>query len=423
MKQSSSETSITWTTRQVVLTTIVVVCVFLSFWLLYQLQTLILFLFISIVIGTAIRPGVERLQRSFRVSRTAGIILIYILIIALLIGALALLLPLIADQATELSRHLPEYYSQVRNGLLNSGNSLIQNLARRFPAQLSFFVSKDPTAENLLNQVTQTVLYANLAIKGVLSVMAVFLLAYYWTQESNQVVRTLIRLIPLQRRHQTQQFLYSADQMIGGYVRGQGILCLLVGTAAFMSYTVIGLPFALVLGVIAGITEMIPIFGPVLGAIPALLAALSIDPQKAIWVLVATGLIQASESVFLVPRIMKHSMGVNPIIILLSLVAFSSVFGFPGAVLALPLAVMTQLILNRVVTPVDEPDGQFLESEAGVLSLIDESKRLMEIFNETSRNDASFFEEISVEDHQEIKSIMHDLDDVVRELRKEGEPA
>lgn len=410
----------TWTTRQVVLATIVVVCVFLTFWLLYRLQTLILFLFISIVIGTAIRPGVDRLQR-YGISRTIGVILIYILIIALLIGFLALILPLMADQATEFSSHVPQYYSEQRSLLVNSNNRLLQNIGLRMPPGLSLFISKDPTAEGLLTQVTQTVFYANLFIKGILSIMAVFLLAYYWTQESNQVVRTLIRLIPLERRHQTEQFLYAADRMIGGYVRGQGILCLAVGTAAFISYTLIGLPYALVLAVFAGITEMIPIFGPALGAIPALLAALSIDPQKAIWVLVATGIIQASESIWLVPRIMKDSMGVNPIIILLSLVAFSSVFGFPGAVLALPLAAMIQLIINRIFVPIDDTNRQFLDTEADVLTLMDESKRLLDIFNETSRNDGSFFDEIAPSDWVEIKSIMHDLDDVLQKLKDEGE--
>jgi predicted PurR-regulated permease PerM len=421
MKQTSPlEISVTWTTRQVVLTTIVVVCVFLTFWLLYRLQTLVLFLFIAIVIGTAVRPGVDRLQR-YGISRMTGIIIIYVLMIAFLIGFLALMMPLMADQATEFSRHVPQYYSDLRAALIDSNNRLLQNIGYRIPQKLSLFLNQDPTAEGLLNQVTQTVLYANLAIKGILSILAVFLLAYYWTQESNQLIRAFIRLIPLEKRHQTEQFLYDADRMIGGYIRGQGILCLAVGMAAFVAYNLIGLPYTLVLAVIAGLMELIPIFGPALGAVPALLAALSTDPQKAIWVLVVTAIIQAAESMWLVPRVMKNSMGVNPIIILLSLVSFSAVFGFAGALLALPLAAMMQLILNKILTPTDTPNGQFLETEADVLALMDESKRLMHIFDETSRNDVSFFEEISPEDRMEIKTIMHDLDDVLHKLKEEGE--
>src|SRR5262245_30282764 len=94
----SPEKVITWTTSQVVLATIFVVCVFLTFWLLYHLRTLILLLFIAIVLGTAIRPAVEGLQRR-GISRATGVIVIYVLIALVVIGFLALTLPLIADQA------------------------------------------------------------------------------------------------------------------------------------------------------------------------------------------------------------------------------------------------------------------------------------------------------------------------------------
>jgi hypothetical protein len=167
--------------------------------------------------------------------------------------------------------------------------------------------------------------------------------------------------------------------------------------------------------------EMIPIFGPALGAIPALLAALSTDPGKAVWVLVATGVIQAMENIWLVPRVMKKSMGVNPIIILLSLVAFGSVFGFAGALLALPLAAVIQLIFDRIFMPADSTDGQFSEKGADVLSLIDESKRLMHILDETSNDKDSLLKEISEEDRLEIKAISEELGQVLQTLEKEGE--
>src|SRR5687768_7526363 len=98
---ASSEKIITWTTSQVVLATVFVVCVFLIFWLLYRLSFLIFLLFVAIVIGTALRPAVEWLRRR-GVSRIAGTIMIYILLAGLAIGFLALLFPLIADQATQL---------------------------------------------------------------------------------------------------------------------------------------------------------------------------------------------------------------------------------------------------------------------------------------------------------------------------------
>jgi hypothetical protein len=185
------------------------------------------------------------------------------------------------------------------------------------------------------------------------------------------------------------------------------------------------LPYTLVLALIAGFMEMVPIFGPALGAIPALLAALSTDPSKAIWVLIATGLIQMMENIWLVPRVMKNSMGVNPIIILLSLVAFGSVFGFAGALLALPLAAIIQLIVDRIFSPVESSSRQFSEREADVLSLIDESKRLMHIFDETSRDsnnsNSKDFNEIPESDQLEIKAIAQELGEVLQKLKDESE--
>jgi len=113
-------------------------------------------------------------------------------------------------------------------------------------------------------------------------------------------------------------------------------------------------------------------------------------------------------------------MGVNPIIILLSLVAFGSVFGFAGAVLALPLAAIIQLILDRILISTDDSNASFSDKEADVPSLIDESKRLMHILDETSNNNDSV-NEIPEADRLEIKAITHELDMILQELKNEGE--
>ena len=419
---SPSEKIITWTTSQVVLATVFVVCVFLIFWLLYRLSFLIFILFVAIVIGTALRPVVEWLQRR-GISRMAGVIIIYILLAGLMIGFLALILPLVAEQATQLSQNLPDYYGEIRRTLVTSNNRLLQNIAFRIPEDLSLLVVAQPdSSEALLTQVTQTIFYANVAVKGILSILAVFLLAYYWTQESTQVVRSIIRLVPLHRRKETQEFLQLAERKIGGYVRGQGILCLVVGIAAFVFYSLIGLPYTLVLAIFAGLMEMVPVFGPALGAVPALLAALSTDPSKAVWVLVVTGLIQMMENLWLVPRIMKNSMGVNPIIILLSLVAFGTVFGFAGAVLALPLAAIIQLILDRILLSAEESNDSSIDKEAHVPSMLDESKRLLQILDGDSTNNREpVLDDLSEEDRLEIQAITHELEMALQELTTEDE--
>ena len=425
MKSTSTAEEVTkevtgWTTSQVVLATIFVVSVFLAFWLLYRLRGVVFLFFVAMVMGIAIRPGVEWLRRR-GISRRLGIVLIYLSIMGLLAGFFALTFPLLAEQTTQVSQNLSQYYIDIREALMNSGNRLLQNIGWRIPSQLNFFVNSSPTTEEVVDQVTQTFFYTNLVMRGILSIVAIFLLAYYWTQESNIFIRMLVRSVPPSRRNNIRELLNLAELRMGGYIRGQGILSLAVGLAAFVAYSLIGLPYSLVLAIIAGLMEMVPIFGPILGAIPALLVALSMDSGKVIWVLVAAGVIQMLENAWLVPRIMKNSMGVNPIIIILSLVAFSSVFGFPGALLALPLAALIQLIVDRIVLVSDEAKGRLEDNEISIQSLVEENQKLLKMIYAGSGNGKSPLNEVSESVRVEINSIANDLDGLLQQIKNEDD--
>jgi predicted PurR-regulated permease PerM len=394
------------------------------FWLLYSLRIVLFLFFVAIVIGTAIRPAVDWLHRR-GVSRAVGVIIIYVLIAALVSGILALILPLIAEQTTQIAQNLPQYYTGFREALINSSNRLLQNIGLRIPPQFSLLLLQRSTTadtEQVLTQVGQTLLYTNLILKGLLSTLAIFLLAYYWTQESTPAIRAFLRLFPPQRKKQIREFLQLAETKLGGYIRGQGLLCLSIGVAAFIAYVLIGLPYTLVLAIFAGIMEMVPIFGPALGAIPALSVALSIDPGKAIWVVVATAVIQMLENMFLVPRIMKSSTGVNPIIVLLSLIAFSSVFGFAGALLALPLAAIIQLLVSRVVFTAAESARRAENRERQIKIILEEIHQLMETIYEASNTNPAF-RDLPEADRLELYSLTEELNQTLTEPKKEGEPA
>lgn len=125
-----------WTTNQVILATLFVVCVFLSFWLLYRFRMVVFLIFIAMVIGTTIRPAVDWFYRR-GLSRSLGIIIIYMLIAGFLVGFLALVVPLIIDQATQLSQNLPAYQLAFRKALVESDNLLLRNIGLRIPAGIN----------------------------------------------------------------------------------------------------------------------------------------------------------------------------------------------------------------------------------------------------------------------------------------------
>ncbi len=152
------------------------------------------------------------------------------------------------------------------------------------------------------------------------------------------------------------------ESKVGFYLAGQGVLCLVIGSMALVAYLLIGLPNVLVLALLAGVMEAVPLVGPLLGAIPAALVALSIAPSKLVWVIVATLVIQQVENSVLVPRIMRKAVGVNPFVSLLAIFAFSSLFGIAGALMAIPIAAMLQLLLDRFIF---HPDTSGSEVSAG----------------------------------------------------------
>jgi predicted PurR-regulated permease PerM len=200
-----------------------------------------------------------------------------------------------------------------------------------------------------MDEVTPSLPIFNLAARSVLVLTALFLLGFYWTLDSERIIRSGLFWLPKGRREPIREFISEVEEKVGKFLLAQGILCLTIAVLALIAYLLIGVPYALLLALVAGIFEAVPVIGPVLGAIPALLVVLSVNPTKALWVIVATIVIQGLENYVLVPRVMKQSLGVNTLVILLTLAAFTSLFGLQGALLAIPIAAVGQLFINRFV--------------------------------------------------------------------------
>jgi len=344
-----------WSTRQVVTATLFVVAVTLGFWLVYRFRLVLFILFIAIVLGTAIRPAVQWLNRR-GVPRPAGVMLMYLLIFLVLIGFVSLVIPLITREAAQIAANVPDYYQGLRSAMIGSSSRLIRILGFQLPPQLFFFLQQEQSGGETLDRVTQSFLVAGLIARSLFVALAVFLLGFYWTLDSERVIRTLLLLFPRKRREDTRELIAEVESRLGNFIRGQSILVLAVGILSLVAYLIIGLPYALVLALFAGIMEAVPIIGPTLGAIPAVFVALTLDSSKIVWVVLATVVIQGLENYLLVPRVMGKSVGVSPFVIILSLAAFTSLIGLPGALLAIPMAAILQIVLDRLVfsEPVEE---------------------------------------------------------------------
>ena len=337
-----------WTFRRVVWATLVLIAVTLSFWLLYRFSQVVFILFIAIVIGTVLSPAVAWLHQR-GLPRMAGAILVYFLLLILLTGFLLLLFPLIVAQSTTIVAALPDYYQNLREWTTNYPNQLIMRLSEFLPATLPSFEPVQQTGQEVIVSAGQALGYLTLAAKVIFTAIVILVLSFYWTLDGPRTIQSFLLLVPQDSRESISELILAMETKVGSYMTGQAILCLIIGTMALVVYLLIGLPNALVLALIAGLLEAVPMVGPLLGAIPAALVALSIAPDKLIWVIIATVVIQQLENSLLVPRVMSKAVGVNPFVTLLSLFAFSSLFGIGGALMAIPIAAMIQLLLDRFV--------------------------------------------------------------------------
>ena len=337
-----------WTFPRVAWATLVLVSIILGFWLLYRFNQVIFTLFIAIVIGTVIRPTVAWLHQR-GLPQTAAVILVYLVLFLLLTGFLLLLFPLISEQGTTVATAMPDYYQNLRQWVVNNPNPFLAGLREFIPATLPTLRPVQQTEQELMASAGQVAGYVTSLARVIFTAIIILALAFYWTLDGPRIIQSFLLVIPLQHRENISELISAMESKVGFYMVGQAILCLVIGILALIAYLLIGLPNALVLALIAGVLEAVPMVGPLLGAVPAALVALSIAPDKLIWVIVATVVIQQMENSLLVPRIMKKAVGVNPFVTLLALFAFSTLFGLAGALMAIPIAAIIQLALNHFV--------------------------------------------------------------------------
>jgi predicted PurR-regulated permease PerM len=337
-----------WTFRKVVWATLLLISVALSFWLLYRFSQVVFILFIAIILGTVLRPAVDWLY-SRGIPRLAGGISVYLLLLVLLVGFILLLLPLVTQQSQMIFASLPGYYQSFRYSMMASSNLFIEHLSGFLPAHLDLSVLDQRTGQQTLDSVGQAVGFVSSLANVVFIGGAVLLLALYWTLYGSRTLQSLIVLLPPAQRQSTRLLVQAMEAKVGAYISGQGVLCVFIFILSLAAYMLIGLPFPLVLALAAGIMEIVPMVGPLIGAVPALIIALTISPTLFIWVVVATIVIQQAENSLLVPRVMRRAVGVNPFVSLLSIFAFSSLFGIAGALMAIPIAAILQLLLERFV--------------------------------------------------------------------------
>ena len=331
-----------WRTFQATLT---VATVILGFVLIFVSRHVLFCLFTGIVIATALRSLVGRLRhRGWSIGQAATIV--YSGIVALVIGILALPMPIVILQVERLWSALPSMYAAAREHALERTAPALRKFVERMPESLDAVVGQASGPNRFVAAVAEQIDAQALA-GGLLATLGVLILAFYWTLHEERTVRSMLLWVPALKRDATRDFIDAVLSKTGAFVRGQALLCLIVGMLSLIAFRLIGLPHVFALALMAGVFEAVPVFGPILGAGPALLVASTLGFEQVLWTAAAAFIIQQLENHILLPRVMSRAVGVNSLVTLLAMAAFGTLFGFAGLLLAIPLAALIQLLLDR----------------------------------------------------------------------------
>lgn len=337
--------------------TVIVLCIAGLFFLVMMNPQVLLILFAGLFLGIAIKPAVDWMARR-GLSQEVGAALIFIFVLFVLGVFIGFVLPLLTAQTINLTTALADGYANVRQSVLNGTSLLLRQLVLTLPEDIRLLQSAvsqsaEATAESSLEGAGSTLQQ----VFGVgLGLIFVLFLAVNWSVEGNRFLHTML-LLSNQRREFIREKIANLEDRISRYLRGLSLLSLIVGALALVGYLAIGLPYAVILAVFAGIMEAVPVIGPALGAVPAIMIALSISPGAAIAVIVISVVIQVAENIWIFPRVMGSSLGVPPFLTLVVMLIFSTLFGAVGAFIAIPLAAVGKVLLDAV--------GEYLREQAG----------------------------------------------------------
>jgi predicted PurR-regulated permease PerM len=298
--------------------------------------------FVAVLLGAALEPVVGWLRTHLPVGRSGGILLAYgaFFVSVALLALVAV--PVAISQLDDLASEVPRLLDQARAWAQGLEPKIVSMSLTSLIDTIDRALDRTPAPQP--NQVVQagiTVAEAVVALATLLTVV------FFWLTEHARIQRYALAFVPQDRRAGTHDAWNEVESRLGLWVRGQLLVMGSVALGTGVIYTVLGVPSALLLAIFAGLAEVIPLVGPIIGAIPAMMVAATVSPQLVVMVAIAYLVIQFVEGNVLIPLIMRNTIGISPFLVLVSILIGGVVGGILGAFLAVPIAAAADVILER----------------------------------------------------------------------------
>lgn len=307
--------------------TVIFIAVFiLALWIVFLIRDLLIILFVALILMSALRPMVNFFV-GMKVPKAIAIVFTYIIIVAFVAGILVSIVPPLIEQSTRLIVTLPPIVAEAFK-ITNIDQSVLQS-------ELSAL------SRNIFS-LTITL------FDNILTIIFLLVVTFYLLMERDNLEKRVATLF-IGNEERTKKLLVKIEEKLGAWVRGQLFLSIIIGTVSYIGLFLLNIPYALPLALFAGIMEVIPVIGPIVSSLPVILIALTISPVLGMGVAAMFFVIQQLENNLVVPQVMKRAVGLNPLVVILAIAVGSRLFGFAGALLAVPFSVVLQIIAADII--------------------------------------------------------------------------
>jgi predicted PurR-regulated permease PerM len=316
----------------------------LLLWVLYLIRNVLLAVYISTLLAIGFSPAVRWLEKQHFVGRHKGglprwaaILVLYVGFLAGFVVLMGIVVPPLVAQTTALWSELPTYVAHVqdflvRKGLVAPGTDLMKELP-----------GPSVAVESVLG-----VLQNMLGALG--AVITILLLPYYLLVDADSLQAGLVQLVSTSQRPALARVTQDVAVRVGAWLNGQLLICVLIGTMTATALWLLKVPFFYVLGLMAGLGELVPIIGPLVAATPAILIAFTVSVETGLFTMAYFSVQQFLEGSVLVPRVMERQVGVSAIVVIIALLVGSELLGVVGALLAVPTAAIVQVMMQEFLS-------------------------------------------------------------------------
>lgn len=343
-----------WSVELLVAATLIYVCTKINF-LFSPIGTFISTVFIPLILAMflyyMLNPLVKLLMRvkikNFQISRTFAVVIVFLGFLGLIAFTIGSFVPGLIGQITDLLSNLPKIVSSLQNEMPKLlSNSWFKNVdldpyIKQINSQLGSY------AEKFLSSMTASLGTIISTLTNVtIIVITVPVILFYMLKDGYKLTPTVSKAIPKRNRENVVNLFGAMSDTLSSYIGGQVIECLFVGTFTIIGYMIIGQPYGMLLGVIAGICNIIPYVGPYFGIFPSLLVAISKSPMQMVYVIIVVLIVQQVDGNLVYPNVIGKSLQIHPLTIIILLLAAGKIAGIFGMILAVPTYAIVKVLVN-----------------------------------------------------------------------------